>query len=438
MKTALRFLSFFILLITSVKVTGQINFRSKSEASTQGATITFTKPSNLANGDLMILMISSKDANNAIQPADFPVGWTGIYRGDVGGSNRRTSLIAYRLATATELSSFTFDVPGTNTGNAGDVSAGAILAFSGINRSTPVEVVGSVGGTATTTTAVTVPSINTLSNSAAIVMLGLQSGDDRAAWATWNTTSPGTLTEIVDFGASITTNNTNHGVSVAAAWAAKTGAGATGAGTATLTPSDRYVSLLISLKSAIENLPVTLTSFTTKPATNNKVSLGWATSSEQVNKGFSIERQSNNTNGKFESIGFVASKAPGGNSQTQLYYSFTDEMPSASATNFYRLAQQDLDGKVSYSEVRSLKLGKETVTMVSPNPSNGAVNISRTADGKKMNIQVIDQSGKIIRQVNNIADANYKLNIQKSGVYTIKMNYPETGEQSIQRIVVQK
>jgi hypothetical protein len=434
MKTALRLFSFFMLITFSVKLKGQITFRSKSEASTQGATITFTKPSNLANGDLMILMISSKDANNTIQPAVLPSGWTQIYRGDVGGSNKRTSLIAYRLATASELSSFTFDVPGTNTGNAGDISAGAILAFSGIDRTTPVEVVGSVGGTATTTTAVTVPSINTLSNNAAIVMLGLQSGDDRAAWATWNTTSPGTLTEIVDFGASIPSN----GVSVAAAWAAKPGAGATGTGTATLDPSDRYVSLLISLKSGIENLPVTLTSFTAKPTPNNKVSLGWATSSEQVNKGFSIERQSNNTNGKFESIGFVASKAPGGNSQTALYYSFTDEMPSASATNIYRLAQQDLDGKISYSEVRSLKLGKETVTMVSPNPSNGAVNISRTADGKKMNIQVIDQSGKVISQVNNITDANYKLSIPQSGVYTIKMTYPETGEQSIQRIVVQK
>jgi hypothetical protein len=76
--------------------------------------------------------------------------------------------------------------------------------------------------------------------------------------------------------------------------------------------------------------------------------------------------------------------------------------------------------------------------MVFPNPSNGSVNISRTADGKKMNIQVIDQSGKIIRQVNNITDANYKLNIPQSGIYSIKMTYPETGEQSIQRVVVQK
>ena len=55
-----------------------------------------------------------------------------------------------------------------------------------------------------------------------------------------------------------------------------------------------------------------------------------------------------------------------------------------------------------------------------------------------MNVQVIDLSGKIIRQANNITDANYRLNIPQSGVYTIKMISPETGEQSTQRIVVQK
>ena len=185
-------------------------------------------------------------------------------------------------------------------------------------------------------------------------------------------------------------------------------------------------------------LPVTLSSFTAKPTPDNKVSLGWVTSSEQVNKGFRIERQSGNENGKFEQIGFVGSKAKDGNSQNTLTYNFIDVAPKVSAPSFYRLVQEDLDGKLTYTEVRVVKLNGQSVSMVFPNPSNGPVNISRTADGKKMNIQVIDQSGKIISQVNNIADANYKLNIQKSGVYTIKMTYPETGEQSIQRIVVQK
>jgi hypothetical protein len=121
-----------------------------------------------------------------------------------------------------------------------------------------------------------------------------------------------------------------------------------------------------------------------------------------------------------------------------LTYNFIDAAPKFGATSFYRLVQEDLDGKLTYTEVRVVKLNGQSVSMVFPNPSNGPVNISRTADGKKMNIQVIDQSGRIISQANNITDANYRMNISQSGIYSIKMTYPETGEQSIQRIVVQK
>jgi len=185
-------------------------------------------------------------------------------------------------------------------------------------------------------------------------------------------------------------------------------------------------------------LPVTLTSFTAKPTPDNKVSLGWATSSEQVNKGFRIERQTTTETGKFEQIGFVATKAKDGNSQSVLTYYFIDNAPKLGASSFYRLVQEDLDGKLTYSDIRAVRLNGQSVSMVFPNPSNGVVNISRTADGKKMNIQVIDQSGKIVSQAFNITDANYTMGILQSGIYSIKLMYPETGEQSIQRIVVQR
>lgn len=185
-------------------------------------------------------------------------------------------------------------------------------------------------------------------------------------------------------------------------------------------------------------MPVTLTSFTAKPAPNRTVSLNWATSSETVNKGFRIERQAGNINGKYESLGFISSKANGGNSQVDLYYNFMDVSPRSEETSYYRLAQEDLDGKTTFSEVRVVKLSGQTVSMVYPNPSNGAVNISRNADGRKMNIQVMDISGRMIQQFSNITDANYKLNIVKSGMYNIKISYPETGEQSTQRIVIER
>jgi hypothetical protein len=185
-------------------------------------------------------------------------------------------------------------------------------------------------------------------------------------------------------------------------------------------------------------LPVNLSSFTAKPTPDNKVSLAWVTLTEQVNKGFRIERQTGSMAGKYDQIGFVGSKAKYGNSQRSLTYSFIDVAPIVGAASFYRLVQEDLDGKLTYSEVRMVKLNGQSVTMVFPNPSNGVVNIYRTLDGKKMNIQVTDQSGKIIINVKNITDVNYKINLLNSGVYNIKMIYPETGEESTQRIVVQK
>ena len=196
-----------------------------------------------------------------------------------------------------------------------------------------------------------------------------------------------------------------------------------------------FADLLILNASA---LPVTLNSFTAKPTSTSTVSLNWATTSEIVNKGFRIERRAGGANGKFESLGFVASKALGGNSQTALYYNFIDASPKSGSIAYYRLAQEDLDGKTNFSAVRVVNLNGEIVTTVFPTLSNGAVNISRTANGMKMNIQVIDMAGRMVQQFTNITDSNYKLNISKSGIYNIKMTYPETGEQSVQRIIVEK
>jgi hypothetical protein len=183
-------------------------------------------------------------------------------------------------------------------------------------------------------------------------------------------------------------------------------------------------------------LPVTFSSFTAKQTTDNKVALAWVTSSENVNKGFSVERQEEGSD-KFQSLGFITSKAEAGNSQTILAYSFKD-MTAKNGTNIYRLVQEDLNGNKTYSVVRTVKLSAQSVSNVFPNPSTGEINISRTNDGKKMNIQVLDQSGRVISQVNNITDANYRMNLPQPGIYSIKMVYPETGEQSIERIVVQK
>jgi len=203
-------------------------------------------------------------------------------------------------------------------------------------------------------------------------------------------------------------------------------------------PTETTISIQSSSNSSQSGLPVELTNFTARATPDKKVALSWTTATESVNKGFRIERQTIDMGSKFENIGFVNTKGIGGNSQTTLFYNFLDNNPKPAAANHYRLVQEDFDGALTYSEVRMVRLGANSISMVFPNPSAGNITISRTDDGKKMNIQIIDLSGKVVKEYNNISESYYKFNITQPGVYNIKMTYPETGEQSIQRVVVQR
>ncbi|MBK8706316.1 MAG: hypothetical protein IPN33_23965 [Saprospiraceae bacterium] len=86
-------------------------------------------------------------------------------------------------------------------------------------------------------------SITTATASAAIIMFGLNA--DNEAYSNWNTTSPGSLTEIYDI-----TYNAGLDMSIGAAWAIKAAAGNTGTGTAELSSNDAEANgaILIALR----------------------------------------------------------------------------------------------------------------------------------------------------------------------------------------------
>jgi hypothetical protein len=117
-------------------------------------------------------------------------------------------------------------------------------------------------------------------------------------------------------------------------------------------------------------LPVTLQSFTVK-AINNTALLQWETASELNNDHFDIERSANGSS--FVKIGRV--QGYGTTSITQ-HYSFTDAAPLA-GNNYYRLAQVDLDNKITYSQIRLLSFnGQGSSTLkVFPNPVKSTLHI---------------------------------------------------------------
>lgn len=185
-------------------------------------------------------------------------------------------------------------------------------------------------------------------------------------------------------------------------------------------------------------LPVELGQFTAKILPGNKVLLNWSTHFEQKNKGFQIERASSASQGKFQKIGYVFSKVIQGNSDVPQYYNFTEAIPHGESYANYRILQEDIDGKMKSSEIRLVKFNVSTPIQVLVSSSTGQVLISRNASAKKMNYRVTDQLGRVVAQVKGIADQVFMSQLPGNGVYTIYLEIPETAEQLIKRVMVQK
>jgi len=184
-------------------------------------------------------------------------------------------------------------------------------------------------------------------------------------------------------------------------------------------------------------LPVNLLSFNAKRNGTN-AQLSWATASEQNNKGFYIERMSNVSDG-WEEIGFVASTALNGTSSQQISYSYNDPNDSKTVTQ-YRLRQVDLDTKSKYSDVRTvLGMTQSKGLLVYPNPSeNGTVNIVFSESNVIRDIAIVDMSGRTLKQMNGVVNNNIRIDNLQSGMYTLRVFVPATGEQMTEKLVVNK
>jgi len=118
-------------------------------------------------------------------------------------------------------------------------------------------------------------------------------------------------------------------------------------------------------------LPITLESFTATAAGKTAL-LQWATSSETQNDHFNIERSADGK--KFGVIGMV--NGAGTTTLTESY-AFTDATP-LDGTNYYRLAQVDLDGQTTWSGIRTLNFsGMPTVSLNAfPNPARDLLHVT--------------------------------------------------------------
>lgn len=229
-KIKLLFALFFIFLGFNNNLYSQIAQRGTATSATANAvtTLTINKPTGVISGDIMLVDITQRGTAALSNPTC--AGWTLIDGANLGGGTDRWVSVLYKIAGGAEPANYTFNLDAQV-----DRSAGAIIAFSGADNTTPFD---AGPGTLNTNNAATVTAngITTVTNNAAVIMLGGSGGN---LWSAWTTTSPGALTELYDV------QNT---ISIGGAWAIKATAGATGNGTATLAASQRNAGILLALR----------------------------------------------------------------------------------------------------------------------------------------------------------------------------------------------
>ena len=167
--------------------------------------------------------------------------------------------------------------------------------------------------------------------------------------------------------------------------------------------------------------PVKLSSFT---AVRSKqvVSLNWSTEFETDAKEFIVERAEGT---EFRSAGTIASN---GNSSTQKSYSFNDKNENAGNT-YYRLKNVDLNGKFTYSQIRTVKgIGAVNDVTVFPNPARSNSKISVVGVTANSSIQLLDFSGKVLKNINSNTVNLIDLSGVKNGTYLIRIIDKSTNE----------
>lgn len=107
----------------------------------------------------------------------------------------------------------------------------------------------------------------------------------------------------------------------------------------------------------------------------------WSTATELNNQHFQVLRSFGN--GDFESIGFVPSQAPGGNSNQWLNYELLDQDQELSIhkTVYYKLLQTDFDGSSEvFGPVVLVNKLSHRLETIYPNPVNGKLNIELSTE----------------------------------------------------------
>lgn len=184
-------------------------------------------------------------------------------------------------------------------------------------------------------------------------------------------------------------------------------------------------------------LPVSIINYNASYS-NGAVSLKWTTTFEKNSSHFIIERSFNGAD-----YTDMAMLVAAGNSDVEVNYQFTDNVPETNTgAIYYRLRSVDLDGAAKYSDIRIVRVGKNSnVVKVTayPNPVVNEVRITipQNWQGKALTYQVVTMNGQVVKAVNvQMANQTQSISMNEvpAGIYVIKVsNGTETGVQQIMK-----
>ena len=158
---------------------------------------------------------------------------------------------------------------------------------------------------------------------------------------------------------------------------------------------------------------------------NKNVSLTWSSSTEENFSHYVIERSADGKNYKDVALVFAA-----GNSGSVLNYSYKDKnVISSTGVVYYRLRLVEQTKEVSYSQIRSVKFGRETESVqvtVYPNPVKNDLRVTLpvSLQGKALQIDMFATSGTKVKSM-SIPSASQTENINVKnisvGTYLLKL-----------------
>lgn len=141
--------------------------------------------------------------------------------------------------------------------------------------------------------------------------------------------------------------------------------------------------------------------------------LSWATDTETNNKYFVVEHSTNGSN--WESLANI----PGaGNSISAKEYQYVHNHP-APGMNYYRIRQQDADGRFTYSGTQKIQFQPVASLRVYPNPVvNGNIHVSVSKAGL---LKLFTAGGQLVYQKQLGTAGQHQLNLQSlaKGVYRL-------------------